>query len=181
LLATLIAAAPAMADKTESLFAIEGGYSDLSADVSQSAYSVQNAGMGHVGLKLGAQGENYRVFLSGRYYAAEKSNTLATAGAEIQYKFNFSNPVDFFIGANGGVAFIKIGQSDDGALASVSTNAPYFGGDAGFNYHASELIDLELGVKYMNIDDTVTQGATTYEFNNMTTAYASIIIKYQLD
>ena len=185
LLATVLATTPmfagGFADVEDSLFAIEGGYTQLSADVNQNGYSMQDAGMGNLGLKLGAQGENYRIFLSGRYFLADQGNSVATAGGELQYKFNFSKPVDFFIGANAGIAYMKIGPSDDGRLASVSTNAPYIGGDAGFNFHASELIDLELGVKYMHISDTVTQGTTVYDFNNMTTGYASIIFKYQMD
>ena len=184
-LVTIMASAPLVAggfsNTTESLFALEGGYTNLNAEVSQNGYSLQKEGMGNFGLKLGAQGKNYRVFLSGRYFLAEQGNTVATAGGEAQYKFNFSSPVDFFIGANGGIAFMKIGPSDDGVMASVSTNAPYIGGDVGFNYHASELIDLELGVKYMHIDEKITQGAVTYDFNNMTTGYASIIFKYQMD
>jgi hypothetical protein len=184
-LATVLASVPAMADgysnTTDSLFAVEGGYSNLNVDVNRNAYSVQDENMGHLGLKLGAQSKNYRVFLSGRYFLAEQGNTIATGGGELQYKFNFSKPVDFFIGVNGGIAYMEIGASDDGALPSVSTQAPYVGGDLGFNYHASELVDLEVGTKYMHISDTVTQGTTTYDFKNMITGYASIIIKYQLD
>jgi len=183
ILATVLASVPAMADgysyNTNSLFAIEGGYTELSAEVDQAGYSIQDAGMGNIGLKIGAEGENFRVFLSGRYYDAEKDNTLTTAGGELQYKFNFSKPVNFFIGANAGMAFIKIGP--DGVLPSVSTNTPYYGGDIGFNVHASELIDLELGVKYMKLDESVTQGAVTYDFNSITSAYASVIIKWQMN
>jgi len=180
-LATLMATAPVMAFDTVSLFAVEGGYSNLSADVNQNGYTVQDSGMGNFGLKLGAEGENYRVFLSGRYFLAEEGNTVATAGAELQYKFNFSEPVDFFIGVNGGAAYLKAGPSDDGVLPSVSTTAPYMGGDVGFNFHATPEVDLELGIKYMHISDTVTQGSTTYDFNSISTAYASVIFKWQMN
>ena len=44
-------------------------------------------------VKIGAQTENYRVFLSARYYDADNLSTLNTYGAEIQYMFNFSKPV----------------------------------------------------------------------------------------
>ena len=183
-MATLIASAPAMAggytNTYESLFAIEGGHSNLNMDVNQNGYSVQRSGMGHFGLKLGAQGENYRVFLSGRYFVADPGNTIGTFGGELQYKFNFSEPVDFFLGLNTGVAVMRLGASDDGVLPSVSTNSPYVGGDVGFNYHATELIDLELGAKYMHMTESVAQGATTYDFNNMISAYGSVIIKWQM-
>lgn len=182
---TLLAAVPLMGggfvSTTESLFALEGGHTQLNADVDQSSYDVQKGAMGHFGLKLGAQGKHYRVFLSGRNFVAEKGNTIVTMGGEIQYKFNFSKPVSFFMGANGGAANIKIGASGDGALPSVSTTVPYFGGDVGFNYNASDIVDLELGVKYMRMGQSVTQEATSYNFSNLTSGYGSVIIKWQMD
>ena len=127
---------------THSLFAIEGGYSNLNAEVNNAGYSIQKKEMPDIGLKLGAESENYRIFLSGRYYLAENDNIVGTAGGEVQYKFNFTKPVNFFIGANAGAAYIKIGTSADGVLPSASITTPYYGGDLGFNYHASDLIDF---------------------------------------
>ena len=54
--------------------------------------------------------------------------------------FNFSKPVNFFIGANGGVANVKIAIPGN---SSESVSEMYYGADAGFNIHASELIDVE--------------------------------------
>ena len=166
---------------THSLFAIEGGYSTLNADVNNAGYSIQKSEMADIGLKLGAEGDNYRVFLSGRYYNAENDNIVATAGGEVQYMFNFSKPVNFFIGANAGASYVKIGPSSDGVLPSASITTPYYGGDMGFNYHATPLMDLELGVRHMHMNGTMTSGASTYDISGITSAYASVIIKWKMD
>ncbi|MDF1882837.1 hypothetical protein JHD49_02670 [Sulfurimonas sp. SAG-AH-194-C21] len=167
------------AGTTNSLFAIEGGSSSLNAQTNTAGYEIQKASMGHFGLKLGAEGENYRVFFSARNFLAEGDNKVLTAGIEAQYKFNFSKPVDFFIGANGGTAYIEI--EPNGANPIVDITTPYFGADVGFNYHVSQATDLELGVKYMYIDNSITQGATTYDFRDLTSVYGSIIFKWQMD
>ncbi len=167
--------------KTNSLFAIEGGTSTLRADTYITGYEIKQSSMAHFGLKLGAEGENFRVFFSARNYLPDGENKLITAGAEVQYKFNFSKPVNFFIGANAGSAYIEVGPSADGTYPSTDITTPYFGGDVGMNYHASELVDLELGAKYMLLDKSATQGQVTYEFRDLTSFYGSIIFKWQMD
>ena len=169
------------AGDTHSLFAVEGGASSLQADASrlQINSELQKSDMGHVGLKFGAESDDYRIFFSGRNYFAEKDNKIITAGAEIQYKFNFSKPVNFFIGGNAGLAYVEIGA--DGLKPAANLTAPYFGGDLGFNIHASELVDLELGAKYMLIDKSVTENFTTYTIRDLTSFYASVIFKWQMD
>lgn len=167
------------ATETNSLFAIEGGISSLRASTNMTGYEIQKSDMKHFGLKLGAEGENYRVFLSARNFLADTNNKLLTLGVEGQYKFNFSKPVSFFLGLNGGSAYIEIGK--DGLSPGTNVTTPYFGGDLGFNYHASTLIDLEVGAKYMFIDNTVAQGTATYTFRDMTSFYSSLIFKWQMD
>ena len=185
-LGILMTAAPLMAfdfiKTTESLFAVEGGYSTLHNDVNDLSQGIinqnNNIETGHFGLKLGAQGRNYRVFLSGRNYISNSSHTILTAGGEAQYKFNFSKLANFFLGVSAGVAQIKIAENND---ATTSTRMPYYGGDVGFNYCASELIDLELGVKYMRLSENISQGTTLYNLSDMSSMYGSIIIKWQMD
>jgi len=166
---------------TNSLFAIEGGASSLRAQTNAAGYEIQKNSMGHFGLKLGAESENYRVFFAARNYFAASENKLLTAGVEGQYKFNFSNAANFFIGANGGTAYIEVGPSSDGVYPGTKVTTPYFGGDVGFNFHASELVDLELGAKYMLTDTAVTQGTVTYNFRDLTSVYGSVIFKWQMD
>jgi len=164
-----------------SLFAVEGGYTTTNADVATAGgtYDVQETGMGNVGLKLGAQTENYRVFFSARHFLAEDFSKFNTLGAEVQYMFNFSKYANFFIGANGGAAFMKIASTTN--YASVSSTSTYFGGDAGFNIHVSKTVDFELGAKYMAVDFNEVVGPDTYSVDGIFTGYASVIIKWKMD
>jgi len=184
-LAAMIASAPLAAGEysygTHSLFALEGGATniDIERAGATGGFNITKTNLPNIGLKIGAEGETFRVFLSGRYYDAEDFDALSTLGGEVQYLFNFSKHANFFLGANAGKAFIKI--ATDGTVPSVSTSSLYYGGDAGFNFHASEMIDLEIGAKYMALDVNEKVGVDTYTVDSMITAYASIIIKYKMD
>ena len=180
-LATMMAAAPVFASEytfdTHSLFAIEAGMSDVTTE---SVAVMEKDELANVGIKIGAQTDNYRVFLSGRHYQVEDFNSLKTYGIEAQYMFNFSEPVNFFLGANAGKAKMKVGAN--GVEPSAETTSTYYGADAGFNIHASELVDVEIGARYIAIQDgLITQGADTFEVDRIATAYASLIIKWEMD
>jgi hypothetical protein len=166
-------------DEYTSLFGIEGGYSAIDLDVNPSTDDIQTDGFGNVGLKIGAESEEYRVFLSARYYDAEDFTKFYTIGAEVQYKFNFAKKANFFIGANIGKAFAEIAQK--GATPSADISSGYVGGDAGFNFHVTPMIDFEIGARYMYFNEDFTQGTYTYEFNSLSTGYASIIIRWKED
>ena len=170
-----------MADEYNSLVAIEGGASNVSADttVGGQMYDIQKSKLGFGGLKVGAQGENFRVFLSGRYYNTDGFDKLNTLGAEVEYHFHFSKPVSFFVSANAGKAFMKVANTVN--YPSVSQNTYYFGGGAGLNLTVSSLVDVSAGVRFMDLDNTLVQGTTSYKFNSITAAYASIVFKYQMD
>ncbi|WP_304544400.1 hypothetical protein [Sulfurimonas microaerophilic] len=186
-LATSIAAMPLMADytfNTKSLFAIEGGYSDLGANVYDSGVGIsnlgkENGGMGTIGLKVGAQTENYRIFISARHYDADKLSRLNTYGAEAQYMFNFSEPVNFFVGINGGIANLRVTGTTTYDTAYENLN--YIGGDLGFNYHATELVDVELGYRFMTFKDDIERSTYTYQLDRLQTFYVSAIIKWDMD
>lgn len=158
---------------THSLFAIEGGVSDVSLEAAGGVYDEKE--MANIGLKIGAQTDDYRVFLSGRYYAVDDLSSLSTFGGEVQYMFNFSEPVNFFLGVNGGLAKIKAATA---GFPSESTSELYYGIDTGFNFHATKLIDLEVGVRYMGLQDAVVAGVIV---DDIVTAYASVIIKWNMD
>ena len=179
-LATMIVVAPLTAGEysfdSHSLFAVEGGASSVNVEAPAGVYDEKE--MANIGLKIGAQTENYRVFLSARYYDMDNSSTLNTYGAEAQYLFNFSNPVNFFIGANGGVANVKIAVT---GTPSERVSEMYYGADAGFNIHASEMIDVEIGARYMALQDAVVLSAPVVKVDSITTAYASVIIKWEMN
>ena len=170
----------AVANEYSSLVGIEGGYSNVDAQSMTGATTktIQDNGFGNVGVKIGAESKDWRLFLSARYYDAKDFSKLNTIGAEAQYKFNFAKEADFFVSGNVGKAFMRL---SDGTNPAVSTNSNYYGGGAGFNFHATQLVDLELGARYMRLSDSVNQGGITYEVNSIATAYASVILKFQMD
>ncbi len=181
-LAASLLSLPAFAvadDEYNSLLGIEGGYSNVNVETNTGTNTkIQKSGFGNVGLKIGAESKNYRAFLSARYYDAKDFSKLNTLGAEFQYKFNFAKQANFFLGANVGKAFMRI---SDNIHPSVTAEPIYVGADAGLNFHASKLIDLEVGARYMNLGETVEQAGVTYDFSSLTTAYASIIFKWKMD
>ena len=166
-------------DEYNSLFAIEGGCSDVNLEVSSLTEEIQTNEFGNVGLKIGAESENYRIFLSARYYDANDFTKFYTAGAAFQYKFNFSREANFFLGGNIGKAYVRVAQK--GTLPSVDMSTGYVGGDAGFNFHTSSMIDLEIGARYMHFNETMIRNGYLYDLSSLATAYASIIIKWKMD
>ena len=171
-----------IADEYNSLFAVEGSYSTIDVETSGATnVDVQTNGFGGIGLKLGAESKNYRIFLSGRYFDAKDFSKLTTMGGEFQYKFNFSKPVNFFLGGNVGYAYMKVGADPIHNLPSVDTTSIYYGADAGFNYHMNELVDLELGARFMTFDESLTRDGVNFDFSSFVTGYASVIIKWQMD
>jgi len=176
-----------LADEYNSLFAIEGSYSNIDVEtLGVNGVNVQNNGFGGVGLKIGAESREYRLFISGRYFDAKDFNKLNTIGAEFQYKFNFSKPVNFFIGGNVGYAYMKVVADPLRDLPSADTNSVYYGADAGFNYHLNEMIDLEAGIRFMKLNENITvrdlnNNSVNYDFSSFTSGYASVIIKWQME
>ena len=189
ILTTSVLALPLLGASTEytydsfSLVGIEGGYNYIDAAIATTTpatYRQDNKSLGHLGLKIGAETENYRVFLSGRYYKGQDNafDYIATYGGEIQYLFNMFNGANFFIGANGGVANMKFVIQGEPFARTISS--PYVGGDMGFNIHAGDGVDFELGGKYMSLNSVNDKSGTSYQFNSVLSAYASIIFKYHM-
>jgi len=177
-IATMPLAASEYAFDTHSLFAIEGGASSVDIDVAgPTAVTIEDTAIANAGIKIGAQSESYRIFLSARYYDVQDIDSLYTVGGELQYLFNFSEEANFFIGGNIGEAFIQVTPT------SGSAKSMYYGGDAGFNIHATDTFDIEIGARYMQLDETVTPTGSlySYTFNYIATGYASLIIKWQMD
>ena len=179
----LIAANTEYVYDSSSLIGIEGGYNYVNADITietPATYRQDNKSLGHLGLKIGAETENYRVFLSGRYYKGQDNafDYIATYGGEIQYLFNMFSAANFFIGANGGIANMKFAIAGETFARTISS--PYVGGDMGFNVHAGDGVDFEFGSKYMNLNAVNDKSGTSYQFNSVLSAYASIIFKYHM-
>ena len=172
--------------QTKSLVGIEGGYNNLPYENGTSLSSDQDsAKVGHAGLKVGAETEDFRAFLSARYYMGEsRYDYLATYGAELQYKMNATDFMNFYIGANAGIANMKFrGKLSSGAEESFSRTIQdlYLGGDIGTNIHLGENTDLEIGARVMSIQAENTKNSVTYRIGNLVSGYASIIFKWQMD
>jgi len=184
-LSIVLFATPLMADyefQTKSLIGIEGGYSSLGYEDGTTFNNVQGTtDLNNLGLKLGAETEDFRAFLSARYFhdASNKYDYLATAGLEIQYMFNVSKFFNIYLGANGGYAEIKF-RSDTETFSRTITN-PYYGGDIGTNIHLGDSVDVELGGRIMSIQGSNTMANRTYKIESVINAYASLIFKWQMD
>ncbi len=172
--------------KVDSLVGIEGGMGSFDMERNQPGAPVatKTYNKALVGLKIGAQTENYRAFFGIRNYFMDGSDYFLTYGGELQYMFNFSKYANFFVGLNAGMldARFKIG----GEVTTRDISDPYFGGDLGFNIHATDSIDIELGGRIITTDAESTQNdasgkLTRYKIDNIVTGYASIIFKYQMD
>lgn len=171
---------PSYEANTNSLVGIEGGYSSL--DYNKDTQSITSVGLANLGLKVGAESKDYRVFLSGRYFydVNAEYEYLTTFGAEIQYKFNPSKAFNFFIGANGGYSAMRFDTGDGFGPRSIA--APYFGADVGTNIHITKGMDFELGGRVMSIQAThVSDTYGDYNIGNIVNVYASLIFKWQMD
>jgi len=170
-----------MFENTYSLVGIEGGYGSL--DVEKNTLSspavINKYNMAHGGLKIGAQSKNYRVFLSARYYDADDFDYVTTYGAELQYLINMSSAVNFYIGANAGIANIK--YLPEGETNTRTASNSYMGGDVGVNVHLNEAVDLELGARIHMLDISNTIDSVKYTFDTMISGYVGVIYKFQMD
>ena len=182
LLATIVGAQEMeYSTNTYSLVGIEGGYSSLDYEDGTRTNNVQgDESLGHVGLKLGAETEDFRAFLSGRYFfdSGSKYDYLITYGGSLQYKFNIHSAVNLFIGLNGGIANIKFRAK--GETFSRTLQEAYVGGDLGTNIHLTKLMDLELGGRIMSIQGDNTINGRTYRIGNLINGYATLIFKWQM-
>ncbi len=172
LLSTASLVASSLEDDTYSLIGVEGGYSNI--NINKSGVSGSTTNLPSAGFKLGAQNENYRVFASVRYFTGADFDYITTYGAELQYLVNFSQSANFYFGANVGVANIKYTPSGD-KYRTLSDS--YFGGDVGFNFHLAENSDLELGVRYMDLNAKNSINNIEYRFSGMMHGYVSYIYK----
>ena len=178
-LSLVLSSTAAMA--AESLVAIEGTYGALNVDKEVSSVTTNNnIDLLGGGLKIGAQSDDFRIFLQGNYYRSsdDRYDYVATYGAEIDYLINVSENFNLFLGVNGGM--INIEQIDDIGTKRTSSD-PYFGGAAGINIHASKSIDLELGGRMLFMDISNTRNNIKYTYNTLFSGYASIIFKFHMD
>jgi len=181
-IATLLSAENSYEFQTKSLVAIEGGSSSMGYEDGTPTNNVQgNASLSNLGIKIGAETRDFRIFLSGRYYfdSSDKYDYLATGGVELQYIFNVAEHFNIFIGANGGMANLKFRAPTESFSRSIST--PYMGADLGVNFHLGDTADFEIGTRIINIDEDNLKNGITYHIENVVSGYASLVFKWQMD
>jgi len=184
LLPALLFSSAAMADgvvyPTQSLLGIEGGVTNINYDISNKKSTV-NKTVENLGVKIGAQSYDYRVFLSMNYYTNPDSSYdyIGTYGGQLDYLLNISSKTNIYLGVNAGIANMKFTAPNEVTKRTISN--PYYGVDAGVTLHRTRFVDLEFGARFMMLDATNRKNNVTYTFNSFMTAYASINFKYQMD
>jgi len=168
-------------DNIHSLVGIEGGYSslDIEKNVVNTSAQLKKYNMYHGGLKIGAESDHYRFFLSARYYDASDFDYAMTYGAELQYLFNVSKSVNLYIGGEAGLMDLRFTPANEAFSRTFSE--VYYGGDAGLNIHVGDNVDLEFGARVLSVNASNTINNVTYTFDNIVTGYASVIFKFQMD
>ena len=179
ILATLLTLTPLVADdyKNISLIGFEGSFNTMEVSNDDTPVVVDKHDFLSAGLKLGAQTEYYRLFLSARYYPISGFDYAYTMGAELQYLVNFSKSTNFFLGINTGIAEMKFLDTKN---VSRTISDQYIGGDIGVNYHFAKSFDWEIGMRVMSLNAKNDINNVTYTFDNILSAYTSIIFKYYI-
>lgn len=165
----------------KSLIGIEGGYSSMGMERSAPDEGTlsDKQQIPSLGLKIGAESKNFRIFLGTRYFNDSDFDYIATYGIEGQYLMNISQSANFFIGINGGMANMKFLIPSESSPRTLSDT--YYGGDVGFNIHVSDSIDFELGARMMDLQFENTKSSISYRFDSIVSGYASLIYKFQMD
>lgn len=164
-IALLILLASTLFGAKNSLIGIEGGYT-TSINADNGSYR-KDAKLGSVGLKIGAEGESYRVFVSTRYLKGTNYDYGYTYGIELQYLLRLTNNFNIFLGGNYGHITLK--PSNTSSLGTI-----YYGADTGVNFNLSENFDFELGVRGIKLREHLT-------YDHMLSGYGSIIYRFHLN
>nr|WP_321267917.1 hypothetical protein [uncultured Sulfurimonas sp.] len=189
-LATLLVASSLVAESTEnskykynmnSLVGFEVGYSTFDYERVAGGLTTDKptVNLNHGGIKIGAESENYRLFLSARAFDAGEFDYARAYGVEFQYLLNVSKMANIYFGVNAGKVDFKLDDKKNSNSVKLGEN--YIGGDIGVNVHLAKIVDLELGARVMSLNATQNDGAVKYDFDNIVTGYASIIYKFQMD
>ena len=181
ILATLLSISPLLGDNLNyeynglSLVGLELGYSSFDVENDDTPVMRETYKFASGGLKIGAQTENYRIFLSARNMQISDFEHANTFGGELQYLINFSQYANFYLGVNAGLAEMQVVDTAD---VTRSISDPYFGGDIGMNLHVNDSIDLEFGVRAMSLNVENDKNNVVYTFNRIISGYTSLIFKY---
>jgi len=124
----------------------------------------ETVGSPSIGLKFGAEGDFYRVFIDTNYWYTNEYDSAGTVGAALQYLIRPSKVFNIFVGINAG--FIN-------TVEDINAN-PYYGGDLGVNLDFSEKFGLEIGGRVAAVDSHDKEGTA----RNFFQGYVSAIFKF---
>jgi hypothetical protein len=167
---------------TQSLVGIEGGVASFDLE-NNMGYPSDSQSPASFGLKIGAEAQTYRIFLSGRYYNVnDEFDSANSFGAELQYLFRFGSNMNLFAGINGGIMNIEFYDADK---YKREISQGYYGADLGLNFSLNHNFDIEVGVRYMNLNADNTRydeegNAQTYNIDDMINTYVSLIYKFKI-
>jgi len=161
-----------------SLVGFEAGYGNFEVVNDATPAYDKTHGLAQAGFKVGAQSDEYRIFLSARYYNSSDFDYISTFGIEAQYLFGINDKLNAYIGLNTGVANAKF---IDSANITRTISDSYIGGDAGINFLINKTLDLELGARIMGLQATNSRSNVTYTFDNIISVYGSVIFKFNID
>lgn len=181
--ASLLIALPLMADN-DSLLGVELGYAGIDTQrsatpqITTKTYTLPNGG-----LKIGAEGDDYRLFLDLHYYAnSDRFDYLTTYGTEFDYMLHLSESANLYLGVGIGMANIKFTPTKHNATDLVRTLSDYYySGTLGFNFEITNGFDLDLGARYTSINSNNTKNSVEYNFDNLINGYATFIYKFTID
>lgn len=150
---------------TKGLIGVQLGYINTTYNVP----AVDGGGTKHVdspsiGLKFGAEGDFYRVFIDTNYWYTDEYASAMTVGLAIQYLVRPAKFFNIFMGLNGGLVNTQ-GNKD--------TN-PYYGADLGVNFDIGEKFALEIGGRACAVDSNDKEGT----IDDFYQGYVSAIFKF---
>jgi len=150
------------------LIGVEVGYIGTKYNTpGMQATETDENGAASIGLKLGAEGRHYRVFVEGRYWNTDAYDNAVSAGLALQYLIRPTETMNIFLGVNTGF----ISSTDK------SKGDPYYGGDIGVNFDLQENLGLEVGARYSDVDE----GREDYAVGEFYQMYVSVIFKFSSD
>lgn len=169
-------------NNTYSLIGIEGGSGSFDFQHGlTTSNKTETKSFGEGGIKIGAQTDNSRLFLSARYYSIPGFDYANSIGAELQYLANVSKYMNIFAGVNVGIMNFK--YEADTTVSHVASKKEYYGGDLGVNFHIVNALDFEVGARYMYLGYDHTNNSTTAvgKIDHMINGYGSLIYRFKMD
>ena len=164
----------------KTIIGIEGGFGQTSIETNATGATNQTPYLGGLGLKLGAEGQEYRIYIDGRYYIIDGVEFAFSGGATIQYIFRFSNFMNYFVGIEAGVTSFRYKVENESFTRETGLQL-YYGANTGFNFDITDSVGIELGGRYMVMDAANTKDGVLTKIPYIAEGYLAIDFKYVME